>query len=110
MVSCVPSVHEGTGMDPGKQEIEKQAKRMAETDSLDYFIRQHARNNYALSIAYKIKGKKLRDESRFRDALNAHNKGLEYALAAQDTNEIIQAYNNIGTNFRYKLQAYGDFG
>lgn len=100
MISCVPSVHEGTGMDAGKQEIEKQAKRMAETDSLDYFIRQHARNNYALSIAYKIKGKKLRDESRFRDALNAHNKGLEYALAAQDTNEIIQAYNNIGTNFR----------
>ena len=55
MISCVPSVHEGTGMDAGKQEIEKQAKRMAETDSLDYFIRQHARNNYALSIAYKIR-------------------------------------------------------
>ena len=73
---------------------------MAETDSLDYFIRQHARNNYALSIAYKIRGKELRDKSRFREALNAHYKSLEYALAAQDTNEIIQAYNNLGTNFR----------
>ncbi|WP_302458956.1 response regulator [Mediterranea massiliensis] len=87
-------------MDIEKQEIEKRAKRMAESDSLDWFIRQCGGNNYALSIAYKIKGKKLRDISYFREALNAHYKGLEYALASQDTNEIIQAYNNLGTNFR----------
>lgn len=100
MVSCVPSVHEGANMDAGKQEIEKLAKQMAKVDSLDCFIHQHRKNNYALSIAYKIRGKELRDKSRFREALNAHYKSLEYALAAQDTNEIIQAYNNLGTNFR----------
>ncbi len=100
MTNCVPSVNEGTGLDIEKQEIEKRAKRMAESDSLDWFIRQCGGNNYALSIAYKIKGKKLRDISYFREALNAHYKGLEYALASQDTNEIIQAYNNLGTNFR----------
>ena len=100
MTNCVPSVNEGTGLDIEKQEIEKRAKRMAESDSLDWFIRQCGVNNYALSIAYKIKGKKLRDISYFREALNAHYKGLEYALASQDTNEIIQAYNNLGTNFR----------
>ena len=87
-------------MDAGKQEIEKLAKQMAKVDSLDCFIHQHRKNNYALSIAYKIRGKELRDKSRFREALNAHYKSLEYALAAQDTNEIIQAYNNLGTNFR----------
>ncbi len=100
MVSCVPSVHEGANMDAGKQEIEKLAKQMAKVDSLDCFIHQHRKNNYALSIAYKIRGKELRDKSCFREALNAHYKSLEYALAAQDTNEIIQAYNNLGTNFR----------
>ena len=60
MVSCVPSVNEGTGIDAEKREIEKQAKRMAKADSLDCFIRQHGKNNYALSVAYKIKGKELR--------------------------------------------------
>ena len=71
MISCVPSVHEGADMDAEKQEIEKLAKRMAKADSLDCFIRQHRKNNYALSIAYKIRGKELRDKSRFREALNA---------------------------------------
>ncbi|WP_242396777.1 tetratricopeptide repeat protein [Porphyromonas gingivicanis] len=45
-------------------------------------------------------GKKLRDESRFDEALKVHSKGLMLAEQLNDTLEMVQALNNIGTNYR----------
>ena len=51
-------------------------------------------------IAYREIGKHLRNESRFDEALKAHNEGLKQAEAIGDTLEMVQALNNIGTDYR----------
>ena len=51
-------------------------------------------------IAYREIGKHLRNESRFDEALEAHNEGLTQAEAIGDTLEMVQALNNIGTDYR----------
>ena len=51
-------------------------------------------------ISLRRHGKQLRNESRFDEALKIHNAGLQLAKQACDTSEIIQALNNIGTDYR----------
>ncbi|EHG24107.1 hypothetical protein HMPREF9332_00308 [Alloprevotella rava F0323] len=51
-------------------------------------------------VALRQWGKKLRDESRFEEALRIHSKGQEQAEAIGDTLEWVQALNNIGTDYR----------
>jgi two-component system sensor histidine kinase ChiS len=57
-------------------------------------------NNIGNIIALRELGKALRNESRFEEALDVHSKGLRLAEAAGDTLEIVQAMNNIGTDYR----------
>ena len=45
-------------------------------------------------------GVKLRESSRFMEAIDAHRKGIELAEKIADTLSIVQNINNIGTNFR----------
>ena len=45
-------------------------------------------------------GKELRNSSRFLEALDIHRRGLAIAKEAKDTLEIVQALNNIGTDYR----------
>lgn len=53
------------------------------------------------SIAhYREKGKELRDSSKFVEAIDTHKHGLALAEQAHDTLEIVQALNNIGTDYR----------
>lgn len=51
-------------------------------------------------IAYRLMGKEMRDDSQFDDALRLHSEGLKQAEALGDTLEIVQALNNIGTDYR----------
>lgn len=51
-------------------------------------------------IAYKEMGKIMRNESLFDDALRLHSEGLKQAEAIGDTLEMVQALNNIGTDYR----------
>lgn len=51
-------------------------------------------------LFYKNQGKELRNTARYKDALAAHEKGLELAQYIEDTLEIVQALNNIGTVYR----------
>ena len=48
---------------------------------------------------YREQGRQLREGSRFTEAIEAHKRELEFAMKKRDTIAIIQAYNNIGTNF-----------
>ncbi len=45
-------------------------------------------------------GKRLRNESRFDEALRKHSEGLEIAQQTGDTLEWVQALNNLGTDYR----------
>jgi tetratricopeptide (TPR) repeat protein len=57
--------------------------------------------NYLGSIvALREWGKALRNESRFEEALRIHSEGLRQARAIGDTIELVQAMNNIGTDYR----------
>lgn len=51
-------------------------------------------------IAYREMGKLMRNESRFDDALRMHSEGLKQAETLGDTLEVVQALNNIGTDYR----------
>lgn len=57
-------------------------------------------NAYGEMAAYRELGKRYREESRFAEAIEAHKQGLQRAVEQCDTIQIIQALNNIGTNFR----------
>ena len=64
---------------------------------------ERARNHTHLkdSIAhYREKGKELRNSSKFVEAIDTHKHGLALAEQAHDTLEIVQALNNIGTDYR----------
>lgn len=51
-------------------------------------------------VAYNELGKCYREESRFSEAIETHKKGLMLSVNLCDTLQIIQALNNIGTNYR----------
>lgn len=51
-------------------------------------------------VVLREKGKILRNESRFAEALATHSAGRDLAEALADTIELVQALNNIGTDYR----------
>lgn len=57
-------------------------------------------NQLGSIVALRVWGKLLRDDSRFDEALNVHNKGLRQAEALGDTLEWLKALNNLGTDYR----------
>lgn len=73
-----------------------------EIDSLKIWLRRYAEKDNApgLMLVYKELGKRYRETVRFNEAIEFHQKGLMIATELKDTLEIIQALNNIGTNFR----------
>ena len=72
------------------------------TDSLAMLQKRlEIEGNYLGSIvALREWGKALRNESRFEEALRIHSEGLRQARAIGDTIELLQAMNNIGTDYR----------
>lgn len=53
------------------------------------------------SVAYcKAEGKALRNSARYLESIEMHLRGLEFARELEDTLEIVQALNNIGTVYR----------
>ena len=57
-------------------------------------------NELGSIVALREWGKELRNESRFEEALNVHSKGQQQAETVGDTLELVQALNNIGTDYR----------
>lgn len=71
-------------------------------EALDVLYSQMTSDNDELGqiIILREKGKILRNESRFSEALTIHTTGLELAESLGDTIEQVQALNNIGTDYR----------
>ena len=103
---------------PGKQTEEKSvyqkelsAKlyKIRNEDSLQILLQQfiEEKDNIGKMLCYKHLGLSQRESSRFSDAINSHQQGLDLALQIKDTIEIVQAMNNLGTDFR-RIGAQGE--
>ena len=66
--------------------------------ALEDFIKQD--DDIGKMLCYKQLGLRQRESARFSDAINSHQQGLDIAIKLNDTIEIVQAMNNLGTNFR----------
>lgn len=71
-------------------------------DSLRILVNRFAQdgNTFGEIVAYNELGKCYREESLFSEAIETHKKGLMLSVSLCDTLQIIQALNNIGTNYR----------
>lgn len=85
-----------------RQYIDSLVHAQKEVDSLeqirDRFIQED--NHYGLMVTCKTLGQRYRSENRFMDAVKCHKLGMEQAILLADTLELIQALNNLGTNYR----------
>ncbi|ULB34692.1 ATP-binding protein [Proteiniphilum propionicum] len=72
------------------------------TDSIRLLLGKSVidRDNLAVSVLCKVLGERMREASDFSKAISYHQQGLVAAYKINDTIGIIQALNNIGTNFR----------
>ena len=71
-------------------------------DSLKSLFTQYAeqKNLIGQVLVSKELGRRYRENSLFNEALTTHRAGLESAQQLGDTLEIVQALNNIATNYR----------
>ena len=77
-------------------------KNTRNVDSLKMFVKTYHDSNdkRAEVIAMRELGKRLREESKFSDAIDTHRNGLKLAESIKDTNNIIQILNQLGTSYR----------
>lgn len=79
--------------------IVKAEKDLTKLDSLMNIMRKKGDKLGEMTV-FREKGKMLRNESMFAEALKAHGDGLRLAEQMGDTVEWVQALNNIGTDYR----------
>ncbi len=97
-------------------------KNMRSVDTLRMFVNTfHAsHDDRGEVIAMRELGKRLREESKFSEAIETHKNGLKLAESIKDTNNIIHILNQLGTSYRrigimdeaasyhYKALSYSD--
>lgn len=85
-----------------RKEIADKLYRNKNEDSLRLMLQQFTEeeNDYAIMLCRKQLGLYMRENARFLEAIEHHQEGLDVALKLKDTIEIVQAYNNLGTDFR----------
>ena len=97
-------------------------KNMCSVDTLRMFVNTfHAsHDDRGEVIAMRELGKRLREESKFSEAIEIHKNGLKLAESIKDTNNIIHILNQLGTSYRrigimdeaasyhYKALSYSD--
>lgn len=86
-----------------KQRLELEREiRSWSTDTLlcAYSESQSEGNDLKTAVMGEILGNRLRSTSNFVDAINAHRIGLYAVYRMNDTIEIAQALNNLGTDYR----------
>ena len=85
-----------------KKELSSKLYKIRNEDSLLNALFQftEVNDNIGKMLCYKQLGLLQRENARFSDAINSHQQSHEIALILNDTIEIVQALNNLGTNFR----------
>ncbi|MDY0102297.1 MAG: ATP-binding protein [Lentimicrobium sp.] len=92
-----------------QKELSTKLYKIRSEDSLRIRLQQFtgAKDDFGKMLCYKYIGLRQRESSRFSDAINSHQQGLDIALQLDDTTEIVQAMNNLGTDFR-RIGAHGE--
>ena len=92
-----------------RKELSDKLYKVRNEDSLQIFLRQYIKkkDDVGKMLCYKFIGLRHRENSRFSEAIKSHQQGLDLAIQMKDTVEIVQAMNNLGTNFR-RIGAYGE--
>ena len=77
-------------------------KNMRSVDTLRMFVNTfHAsRDTRGEVMAMRELGKRLREESKFSEAIETHKNGLKLAESIKDTTNIIHILNQLGTSYR----------
>ena len=72
------------------------------TDSLAALRQRYmdSSNSYGLVVTSRELGRRYRNANQFEEAIAVHKEGLMYSEEIRDTQQIIQALNNIGTDYR----------
>ncbi len=89
-----------------KQNLKEWKRRISQSsypiDSLRILLAQSERdgNDSIYTILARLLGQRMRDKSRFSEAITYHQKGLDAALRTKDTLSIAQILNQLGTDFR----------
>ena len=85
-----------------KKEVSSSLYPIKDIDSLqvilDDFLEQD--DDIGKMLCYKQLGMRQRENASFSDAIESHQLGLDIAIKLNDTVEMVQAMNNLGTNFR----------
>ena len=85
-----------------KKELSSKLYKIRDVDSLqtllDHFTKQN--DDIGKILSYKQIGIRQRENARFSDAIDSHQKNLDIAIKLNDTIEMVEAMNNLGTNFR----------
>ena len=85
-----------------KQELSSTLWKISDVDSLAIHLKNFIaqKDEIGKMLTYKVMGVRQRNNARFSEANNSHHEGLDIAIKLNDTLEIVQAMNNLGTNFR----------
>ncbi len=78
-------------------------------DSIKHKLQEHisVKNDLGTMLGYKQLGLYYRENARFTEAIVNHQENLSLALKLNDTVEIVQAYNNLGTDLR-RIASHGE--
>ena len=100
--SCRHSTHGGRVKDAHYLLVDSLLRDIHDLDSLTGFARQYQHDHDAVGemLAYRYLGRELRGQSRFEEAVKAHNNAFALATSLADTVEMATALNNIATSYR----------
>ena len=100
--SCRHCAHSGRVKDAHYLSVDSLLCNIHDLDSLTGIARQYHHDHDAVGemLAYRYMGKELRGQSRFEEAVKAHNNALVLATSLADTVEMTTALNNIASSYR----------
>ena len=101
-ISCTGRISEGNNKEQRVRQVDSIVYSNRSIDSLlvvlDRFEKEE--NEYGVVVSCRELGRSYRNASKFSEAIDVHKKGLCAARQICDTIQIIQALNNLGTDYR----------
>ena len=92
------------GDDAHYAQLDSMLKNVRNVDSLAAWVQYYREREDRVGefLAMRYYGRELRHQSRFDEAITVHEQGLENAIAACDTLEILIMLNNLGADYRHQ--------
>ena len=100
--SCRHSVTGGHGDKTRFAHLDSVMSQLTSADSLAMMMKNYHDESDAMGemIASKYYGREMRKQSRFAEAITAHERSLAIATEVEDTIEMVEALNDLGTDCR----------